>query len=56
MVMSRDREQMQYMKYKELINSKGMKMLFRQNYYKIFFDNEFRTSCLSSICKTKLKK
>ena len=46
-----DFEQKQHMKYKEPIKGKGMRMLFRQNKYKTFLVDEFRTSCMCSICK-----
>ena len=44
-------EQKQHMKYKEPIKGKGMRMLFRQNNYKTFLVDEFRTSCMCSVCK-----
>ena len=46
-----DWEQKQHMKYKEPIKGKGMRMLFRQNNYKTYLVDEFRTSCICSICK-----
>jgi len=46
-----DWEQKQHMKYKEAIKGKGMRMLFRQNNYKTYLVDEFRTSCMCSICK-----
>ena len=46
-----DWEQKQHMKYKEPIKGKGMRMLFRQNNYKTYLVDEFRTSCMCSICK-----
>jgi len=46
-----DFEQKQHMKYKEPIKGKGMRMLFRQNNYKTYLVDEFRTSCMCSICK-----
>jgi len=49
-----DWEQKQHMKYKEPIKGKGMRMLFRQNNYKTYLVDEFRTSCMCSICKTEL--
>ena len=49
-----DWEQKQHMKYKEPIKGKGMRILFRQNNYKTFLVDEFRTSCMCSICKTEL--
>jgi transposase len=49
-----DWEQKQHMKYKEPIKGKGMRMLFRQNNYKTYLVDEFRTSCMCSICKTEI--
>ena len=49
-----DFEQKQHMKYKEPIKGKGMRTLFRQNNYKTYLVNEFRTSCMCSICKTEI--
>jgi len=49
-----DFEQKQHMKYKESIKGKGMRMLFRQNNYKTYLVDEFRTSCMCSICKTEI--
>jgi len=49
-----DFEQKQHMKYKEPIKGKGMRMLFRQNNYKTYLVDEFRTSCMCSICKTEI--
>ena len=46
-----DFEQKQHMKYKEPIKGKSMRMLFRQNNYKVYLVDEFRTSCMCSICK-----
>jgi hypothetical protein len=46
-----DFEQKQHMKYKEPIKGKGMRTLFRQNNYKTYLVDEFRTSCMCSICK-----
>ena len=46
-----DFEQKQHMKYKEPTKGKGMRMLFRQNNYKTYLLDEFRTSCMCSICK-----
>jgi len=42
------------MKYKEPIKGKGMRTLFRQNNYKTYLVDEFRTSCMCSICKTEI--
>ena len=33
-----------------------MRMLFRQNKYKTYLIDEFRTSCMYSICKTEIGK
>jgi transposase len=49
-----DFEQKQHMKYKEPIKGKGMRTLFRQNKYKTYLVDEFRTSCMCSICKTEI--
>ena len=49
-----DFEQKQHMKYKEPIKGKGMRMLFRQNNYKTYLVDEFRTSCMCSICKNEI--
>ena len=49
-----DWEQKQHMKYKEPIKGKGMRILFRQNNYKTYLADEFRTSCMCSICKTEI--
>jgi len=49
-----DFEQKQHMKYKEAIKGKGMRTLFRQNNYKTYLVDEFRTSCMCSICKTEI--
>ena len=49
-----DFEQKQHMKYKEPIKGKGMRMLFRQNNYKTYLVDEFKTSCMCSICKTEI--
>jgi transposase len=51
-----DWEQKQHMKYKEPTKGKGMRMLFRQNKYKTYLVDEFRTSCMCSICKTEIGK
>jgi transposase len=42
------------MKYKEPIKVKSMRMLFRQNNYKLYLVDEFRTSCMCSICKNEI--
>ena len=47
-------EQKQHIKYKEPIKGKGMRTLFRQNNYKTYLVDEFRTSCTCSICKTEI--
>ena len=51
-----DWEQKQHMKYKEPIKGKCMRILFRQNNYKTYLVDEFRTSCMFSICKTEIKR
>ena len=51
-----DFEQKQHMKYKEPIKGKGMRKLFRQNNYKVFLVDEFRTSCMCSNCKNEQSK
>ena len=37
-------EQKQHMKYKEPIKGKGIRKLFRENGYKVYLVDEFRTS------------
>jgi hypothetical protein len=49
-----DFEQKQHMKYKEPIKGKSMRMLFRQNNYKLYLVDEFKTSCMCSICKNEI--
>ena len=49
-----DFEQKQHMKYKEATKGIGMRKLFRQNNYKVYLVDEFRTSCMCSICKTEI--
>jgi hypothetical protein len=49
-----DFEQKQHMKYKEPTKGIGMRKLFRQNGYKLYLVDEFRTSCMCSICKTEI--
>ena len=49
-----DFEQKQHMKYKEPTKGIGMRKLFRQNNYKVYLVDEFRTSCMCSICKTEI--
>jgi hypothetical protein len=46
-----DWEQKKQMKYKEATRGIGMRKLFRQNNYKVYLVDEFRTSCMCSICK-----
>ena len=36
---------------KELVKGKGIRRLFRDNGYKLYLVDEFRTSCICSICK-----
>ena len=49
-----DWEQKKQMKYKEPTKGIGMRKLFRQNNYKVYLVDEFRTSCMCSICKTEI--
>lgn len=49
-----DFEQKQHMKYREPIKGKEMRTLFKQNSYKTYLVDEFRTSCMCSICKTEV--
>ncbi len=44
------------MKYKKPIKGKGMIMLFRHNNYKLYLVDEFRTSCMCSICKEETER
>ena len=48
-----DFEQKQHMKYKEPVKGKGIRIrrIFRNNGYKLYLVDEFRTSCMCSICK-----
>lgn len=46
-----DWEQKQQMKYNEATKGVGMRKLFRQNGYKVYLVDEFRTSCMCSKCK-----
>ena len=47
-----DFEQKQGMKYgKEPTKGKGIRKIFRDNGYKLYLVDEFRTSCMCSICK-----
>jgi transposase len=46
-----DFEQKQHMKYKEPVKGKGIRKIFRDNGYKLYLVDEFRTSCMCSICK-----
>jgi hypothetical protein len=47
-----DFEQKQGMKYgKEPTKGKGIRRIFRDNGYKLYLVDEFRTSCMCSICK-----
>lgn len=39
------------MKYKEPTKGIGMRKLFRQNGYKVYLVDEFRTSCMCSNCE-----
>ena len=49
-----DWEQKKQMKYKEPTKGIGMRKLFRQNGYKVYLVDEFRTSCMCSICKNEI--
>lgn len=51
-----DWEQKKQMKYKEATKGIGMRKLFRQNNYKVYLVDEFRTSCMCSICKDETGK
>jgi transposase len=51
-----DFEQKQHMKYKEPVKGKGIRKIFRDNGYKLYLVDEFRTSCMCSICKEELGK
>lgn len=46
-----DWEQKKQMKYKEATKGIGIRKLFRQNNYKTYLVDEFRTSCMCSMCK-----
>jgi len=49
-----DFEQKQHMKYKEPVKGKGIRRIFRDNGYKLYLVDEFRTSCMCSICKNEI--
>ena len=49
-----DWEQNKQMKYKEATKGISMRKLFRQNNYKVYLVDEFRTNCMCSICKTEI--
>ena len=52
-----DFEQKQGMKYgKEPVKGKGIRRIFRDNGYKLYLVDEFRTSCMCSICKNEIGK
>ena len=51
-----DFEQKKHMKYKEPIKGVGMRKLFRQNGYKLYLVDEFRTSCMCSKCEIGICK
>jgi hypothetical protein len=51
-----DWEQKKQMKYKEASKGVGMRKLFRQNGYKVFLVDEFRTSCMCSSCQNENAK
>ena len=42
--------QKQHMKYKEPTKGKGIRKLFRENDYKVYLVDEYRTSCMFSKC------
>ena len=42
------------MKYKEPIKGKGIRKIFKDIGYKLYLVDEFRTSCMCSICKTEI--
>jgi transposase len=46
-----DWEQKQHMKYKEPTKGRSIRKLFRQNGYKLYLVDEFRTSCKCSKCE-----
>lgn len=45
-----DWEQKQHMKYKEPTKGKGIRKFFRENGYKVYLVDEYRTSCMCSKC------
>ena len=49
-------EQKQHMKYKAPVKGKGIRRIFRNNGYKLYLVDEFRTSCMCSICKTEIAR
>jgi hypothetical protein len=51
-----DFEQKQHMKYKEPVKGKGIRKIFRDNGYKLYLVDEFRTSCMCSICKEETRR
>jgi hypothetical protein len=51
-----DWEQKQQMKYKEPTKGIGMRKLFRDNRYKVYLVDEFRTSCICSKCQNEEAK
>ena len=55
-IMAGDFEQKQHMKYKEPIKGKSIRKLFRENGYKVYLIDEFRTSCRCSKCKINTAK
>jgi hypothetical protein len=44
------------MKYKEPVKRKGIRRIFKDNGYKLYLVDEFRTSCMCSICKNEIGK
>jgi len=51
-----DFEQKQHMKYKEPVKGKGIRKLFRENGYKLYLVDEFRTSMMCSKCQKEKGK
>jgi hypothetical protein len=45
-----DWEQKQHMKYKEPTKGKGIRKLFRENGYRVYLVDEYKTSCMCSKC------
>ena len=51
-----DWEQKKQMKYKEATKGIGIRKLFRENGYKVYLVDEFRTSCMCSKCGEEIGK